>query len=239
MLNVELRAEYSKVRGKAMKIIEFRAFVLITKYTLCDTIKHSMSTLQRSIAGIILAGGQGSRVAGADKGLILYQGQRLIDHAVNKLTTQTHLLIISANRHLKHYEQLGYAVIHDLDVTSYQGPMAGVSASLRYLTDKSNCDSALITSCDTPNIPAFLGKRLAQALFESTASVAVAHDGRRRQNLHCLIKREAWLSLIQHYENGERAMHRWQRKMGDIEVDFSDCDKAFENLNTLEQFNQH
>jgi molybdopterin-guanine dinucleotide biosynthesis protein A len=65
--------------------------------------------------------------------------------------------------------------------------------------------------------------------------VCIAHDGNRRQNLHCLIKRQAWQSLIDFFDNDGRAMHRWLAEVNAVDVDFSDESNAFLNINTTEQ----
>lgn len=194
------------------------------------------------ITGLILAGGEGTRMQGLDKGLQMFKGQPLIEHVIGILTKQVDELLISANRNLPQYQTLGFEVITDLInlddkkrevLADHQGPMAGIAAGLRTLRQHSRADYLAVSSCDTPMLPSTLVPRLFEDLVQSKANVAVAHDGQRPQNLHCLIKRCAWSSLIESFNNGERAMHRWQRANGSVEVDFSDCPEAFANMNTL------
>lgn len=64
-------------------------------------------------------------------------------------------------------------------------------------------------------------------------SVAAAHDGARRQNLHCLIQRRAWQDVIDYFESGERAVWQWQNQHKVVEVDFSDQARAFSNINSF------
>lgn len=183
-----------------------------------------------SIAGIVLAGGKGSRMGGIDKGLYHYRSQRLIEHAIKAVAVQVDKLLISANRNLDIYKAYGHTVIHDTDASSFDGPMAGIAQCLIHLNDSKHTH-ALVSCCDTPNIPTFMAQRLLQTLSSSTKAVATVHDGERRQNLHCLIKRSAWPSLIKFYQNGGRAMHRWQTEIEYLDVDFSDCSTAFKNIN--------
>ncbi len=194
-----------------------------------------MQKNESRIVGIVLAGGAGRRFNGADKGLQIYHGKRLIDHTTSRLEPQVSDLVICANRNIEQYKKLGFHVTRDKD-TGFQGPMAGLSAALEHL-NKSDFDAALITSCDTPNIPLDLGQKL-HAESGHNCLVAVAHDGLRRQNLHCLIKRGAWASLIDFYTNGERAMHRWYGKIGIQEVDFSHNADGFLNINSAERLDR-
>ena len=170
---------------------------------------------------------------GKDKGLLTYQGRRLIEHVIDRLTPQCDDLLICANRNLEAYRALGYPVIADTD-DDYQGPMAGVVSALSFLEPDESVSAVLIATCDTPYLPEDLHQKLAQALVSEGGS-ALADDGQRRQNLHCLLQRPAWKSLQAFYASGERAMHRWHQKAGSISVDFSDQAGCFQNLNRLEQ----
>jgi len=88
-----------------------------------------------------------------------------------------------------------------------------------------------ISSCDTPFLPPDLVQRLIDS--SNANDVCVAHDGQRRQNLHCLIKQRAWPSLLNDFKHGERALWRWQDHQELVEVDFSDQARAFQNLNAI------
>ncbi len=201
---------------------------------------ENVSARQAKIAAVILAGGAGSRMQGVDKGLQLYNGKALTRCVSDILTKQVGSLIISANRSIAEYRSFGFEVISDTANLGsnlgieHQGPMAGIAAGLHHLNTKPKIDLALISSCDTPLLPNDLVQRLYADLIDNDTEVAVAHDGERRQNLHCLIKRCAWTSLITAFDGGERAMYRWQNTQSLIEVDFADCPEAFSNFNTLE-----
>ncbi len=188
-----------------------------------------MSFLSKNIVGLVLAGGQGSRMGGVDKGLEAYLNRPLVDHVIQALAPQTDSLLISANRNLDRYRAFGHTVVEDAD-QNYHGPMAGIAAGLAALTE-SHYEFALVSSCDTPNIPNFMAERLHSKLVSSPAKTAFVHDGQQRQNLHCLIKREAWENLILYYQDGGRAMYKWHQQIGDVAVDFSDCAVDFENFN--------
>lgn len=206
---------------------------------------------KKNIVGLVLAGGAGARMQGFDKGLQTYQGKRLIDHVVERLMPQVGRLMVSANRNIEDYAVVAGTVISDLTTDSrnqnndYQGPMAGIAAVADYLVkerpsskDQQEFQAILISSCDTPLLPLDLCSRLTAALNDKQHLVSVAHDGKRRQNLHCLIAQPAWASLVESFEQGERAMYRWQHSVGVIEVDFSDQHSSFRNFNTLDSLKE-
>jgi molybdopterin-guanine dinucleotide biosynthesis protein A len=65
------------------------------------------------ITGLVLAGGAGRRHGGADKGLLLLQGEPLVAHAARRLAPQVAEVLISANRHLPSYRRWGHRVVSD------------------------------------------------------------------------------------------------------------------------------
>jgi len=200
---------------------------------------------------IVLAGGEGKRLKGIDKGLQRFKQKSLIEHVLERIEPQVEDVVICANRNIKTYQILKNTVLQDHvfsnsqlkqnneEENSFQGPMSGISTALKSYLLHSKASAALITSCDTPKLPLDLRQRLEKHLNHAPGvNVAVAYDGNRRQNLHCFIKRAAWGSLIDFFESGGRAMHRWLESEKAIDVDFSDCPHSFNNYNTLGQINQ-
>src|ERR1700743_1252662 len=70
-------------------------------------------TARSAITGLILAGGQGSRMGGVDKGLEPLQGRPLVEHAIARLAPQVGALMISANRNTDRYAQYGFPIVGD------------------------------------------------------------------------------------------------------------------------------
>jgi molybdopterin-guanine dinucleotide biosynthesis protein A len=73
-----------------------------------------MSTPVEQITGLVLAGGRGTRMGGADKGLASFHGEPLVSRAMRRLQPQVGFVMINANRHLEQYATLGAAVVPDL-----------------------------------------------------------------------------------------------------------------------------
>ena len=75
---------------------------------------------KKEISVVILAGGQGSRMGGKDKGLIKFRKLPLIAHVVNIVKPKVNRILISANRSLDEYSEYGEVISDDL--TGFQGP---------------------------------------------------------------------------------------------------------------------
>ena len=69
---------------------------------------------------LILAGGQGRRMQGKDKGLLDWQGQPLIAHIVDALAENAHEVLVSCNRNSDRYPINGIYknATHYEDITS-------------------------------------------------------------------------------------------------------------------------
>lgn len=181
---------------------------------------------------IILSGGAGSRFNGLDKGLQKNHGSTLVEQVIARVSPQVDSTVVCANRNIERYEAIGLPICQD-QRQGFHGPLSGISSALNEYLIPSGATQALVLSCDVPSLPLDLKKRLQHALDSTPeASIAVVHDGTRRQNLHCLIKREVWQSLVNYFDNGGRAMHRWFDQDISINADFSDCPQSFANYNT-------
>lgn len=181
------------------------------------------------ISAIILSGGRATRMNGADKGLVLLHGKPLIKHVIERLTPQVDEILINANRELSQYQALGYPVLQD-EVEGFLGPLAGFSLGLQHAKH----DYVLTVPCDSPLLPVDLAKRLMAALVEDKAEIAVASSDGSTHPVFCLCKKTVLPSLTAYLQQGERRVSAWQKSQQYIEVDFSDCNDAFTNLNTFE-----
>ena len=86
------------------------------------------------IAGVILAGGKGERLGGADKALVPLAGAPLIAWAAHRLAGQVDALAVSARGDPARFDILGYRVLPDpADAGEADwGPVAGVIAGLHW-----------------------------------------------------------------------------------------------------------
>jgi len=190
------------------------------------------------VAGLILAGGQGSRMNGQDKGLVILRGEPMAAYVARCLAPQVGRLIISANRHAAVYAQYGEVVADDeLELGDWQGPLMGIAAALSSVSvqDTAAPQWLVVTPCDTPFVPADLAQRLIGAALAADASMAyaVAHGQRHSA---CMALRTALLpELLAYLRGGDRKVGLWQARAGAVEAVFDDAPPhAFMNVNTPE-----
>ncbi|VAW52848.1 Molybdenum cofactor guanylyltransferase [hydrothermal vent metagenome] len=176
----------------------------------------------KKISCIILAGGEGKRVDGRDKGLIPYQGKTLIQHVLDSVAPQTDEIVISANRNITIYKSYGYKVISDSS-TQYLGPLAGIAASLPHC--KNNW--ALVVACDMPFLPENLVTTLAEGLSENTVCIA---ESNKQLQLAFLIHKKQLPSLSQSLQSKQLSLMRWvQSQKVSIAKNFKPL--HFQNIN--------
>jgi molybdopterin-guanine dinucleotide biosynthesis protein A len=182
------------------------------------------------ISSIILAGGRAARMGGVDKGLVLLQQKPLIAHVIHRLTPQVNEMFINANRALVQYGTFNLPVLQDAHA-DFIGPLAGVSVGLQH----AKYDYLLTVPCDSPYLPIDLAARLGKALLAQQADIAVAVSDGNVHPVFCLCKKSVLPSLSAFINQGGRKVRDWQESQHLIEVDFSDSNEAFVNVNTLEE----
>lgn len=183
-----------------------------------------------TITTVILAGGEGRRMGGIDKGLVLFRGKPLVEHVIERLAPQTGKLLISANRSEQQYDNYGYPVIADT-LPDFPGPLAGILTALERIDD----ELLLSVPCDTPQLPDDLVQRLVKALADSGADIAIPFDGERLHAAIMLMRRSVAPDLRTYLLSGERKVQLWLKRHHTVQVDFSDQPRAFANLNTLDE----
>jgi molybdopterin-guanine dinucleotide biosynthesis protein A len=190
-----------------------------------------MTIGRERITGLVLAGGRGSRMGGADKGLQLLAGAPLVVHAIERLRPQVGAVLVNANRNAEAYGAFGVPVIADA-VPGFAGPLAGMLAGLT----RCATDWLATVPCDSPHFPADLVERLARAAESAGAEVAIAAtrevDGRLQpQPVFCLLATTLRQRLADSLAGGQRKIDRFTAAQRQVVVEFDDPG-AFANANT-------
>jgi molybdopterin-guanine dinucleotide biosynthesis protein A len=179
------------------------------------------------ITGLILAGGQGRRMGGVDKGLQPLRGRPLVSWVLDRLRPQVTEVLINANQNQGEYARLGCRVVGD-EIGGFAGPLAGLHAGL-----KANVHPFLVmVPCDSPFLPADLVERLHAALVAHHADVAVAKTGEQVHPVFCLVRESLARHLAAFLEGGGRKIDAWYASLRVVEVAFDDQADAFSNINT-------
>jgi len=179
----------------------------------------------------ILAGGQGTRVDGQDKGLMTLAGEPLISHVRERLQAQAGALLICANRNTDRYAKYG-TVVPDT-APGFHGPLAGIAAALAVCRSR----WLLTAPVDSPQPPSDLSRRLHAAAVSRRAGAAVAHTGARREPLFAMYAARLSESAAEALQR-DLPVWRWQDELGIVEVDFSAQAADFLNLNTADDFSR-
>ena len=182
------------------------------------------------ITGIVLAGGQGSRMGGVDKGLAPFRGKALVAHVIERLAPQVDELLVNANRNPEAYAAFGHRVIAD-EIPGFAGPLAGFERGLAHAR------GALVATvpCDSPFVPPDLVARLRAALEAQGADIAVAKTGDQPHPVFCLMRRSVHPSLAGFLASGQRKIDKWYAALRVTEVAFDDEAEAFANINTRDE----
>ena len=182
------------------------------------------------VTGIVLAGGQGRRMGGVDKGLQLLHDKPMVEHVIGRLAPQVDEILINANQNLEAYARFGYRVVPDA-IGGFAGPLAGLHAGL----GAAQHPFALTVPCDSPFLPADLFSRLKNELHEK--DLAVAKTGDQPHPVFSLVRVSVLEHLSRFLSAGGRKIDAWYSTLNIIEVPFDDEADAFRNINTREELN--
>lgn len=173
---------------------------------------------------LLLAGGRGQRMGGADKGLLDWQGRPLIAWLHELVRPLTDDLLISCNRNAERYAPFADRLVSD-DEADFQGPLAGIRAGLRAARQA----NVLILPCDAPQ----LDRQLLEALLSLAGERAVVvRQGEFLEPLFSVIPRALHADLEQAWQAGERSPQRWLRSLDPLTVECPLGDPRLANFNT-------
>lgn len=173
---------------------------------------------------LLLAGGRGQRMGGADKGLLDWQGRPLIAWLHELVRPLTDDLLISCNRNAGRYAPFADRLVSD-DEADFQGPLAGIRAGLRAARQA----NVLILPCDAPQ----LDRPLLEALLSLAGERAVVvRQGEFLEPLFSVIPRALDADLEQAWQAGERSPQRWLRSLDPLTVECPLGDPRLANFNT-------
>ena len=184
--------------------------------------------MTRGVTGIVLAGGQGRRMGGVDKGLQRLHGKPMVAHVLERLAPQVDDIVVNANQNLDAYGAFGHRVVPDA-IGGFAGPLAGLHAGLGAASQP----LAVTSPCDSPFLPADLVARLVAALGEN--DLAVAKTGAQPHPVFSLARVAVRGHLEAFLASGGRKIDAWYATLKVVEVPFDDEADAFRNINTMDE----
>jgi molybdenum cofactor guanylyltransferase len=181
-----------------------------------------------TITGLVLAGGQGRRMGGVDKGLQPLRGKPMAQWAIERLAPQVNEILINCNQNLDSYARFGHRLVPD-EIGGFAGPLAGLHAGLRAAAHP----LVVTVPCDSPFLPQDLVSRLKEKLGAN--QLAVAKTGAQAHPVFSLVRTDVLENLERFLRGGGRKIDAWYASLRTVEVSFDDEADAFRNINTLEE----
>ena len=191
-----------------------------------------MKLYEKNLSVLILAGGKGTRMRGADKGLIKVHGKYIIEHLISMARKYSPYVFVNANRNISFYKKLECNVIKDV-LKDYQGPLAGIYSGLLQV----QTDYLITLPCDGPLISDEYFTKMLELPMTSKIKCAYCND--RLQPVYALIPKKLTGTLKEFLDDGERKIDKWYNQCGMEIVDFSDKQEIFINVNSEEELLQY
>ena len=182
------------------------------------------------ISALLLCGGKGARLGGQDKPLLSLGSDKIIDHLLTRLKSQTGEIVISCSRNVARYEAYESRIV--VDEAPDEGPLGGLQSAFKAV----NTEWALTCPGDIPFLTSELVTRL--SLDAERQGVAVPFADNERQNLCLLINRKRRNELVAFYAQGGRAVKRWLDIASIQSTDLSELGSSFFNVNTARELEE-
>lgn len=187
-----------------------------------------LSSQQNELSVVVLAGGQGQRMGGQDKGLIPFSGKPMIGWTLDCVRPYTKQLIISCNRNIGNYLPYGDSVVCDR-ISGFLGPLAGIHAALEVVQSP----SLLVLPCDTPYINAPLIERLIGVSQKHPDSIVMLAENEYFHPLHAIIPSALSADLESFLLDGQRSVRSWYARHDLIKVAVAATElNALKNVNS-------
>ena len=181
--------------------------------------------------GVILAGGQSTRMGGGDKGLLALGDKPILQHVIDRLSVQTTPIALNANGDPARFTAYGLTVIPD-SIDGFAGPLAGVLAGLDWAATQ-NATHIVTAAADTPFFPETLVADLIQASETQGKPIALARTENGRHPTFGLWPVALREDLRNALETGIRKVVQWTDRHGTATAHFHDAPfDPFFNVNS-------
>ncbi|NND18785.1 MAG: molybdenum cofactor guanylyltransferase, partial [Silicimonas sp.] len=122
--------------------------------------------------GVILAGGQATRMGGGDKGLLKLGNSTILGHVIERFSPQVDAMALNANGDPDRFQGVGMPVLPD-SFKGFPGPLAAVLAGLDWAAEM-GATHMVTAAADTPFFPGDLVPALLAAAEDQEKLIALA-----------------------------------------------------------------
>lgn len=195
--------------------------------------------------GVILAGGQATRMGGGDKGLLALDERPILAHVMDRLAPQVGAMALNANGDAARFDAFGLPVLPD-PIPGFAGPLVGVLAGLDWAAGQ-GAEAIVTVAADTPFFPTDLVAQLTQTAEGMAHPLALAATPRgdtdtKSMSGSGLVRHPTfglWPTALRHdlraaLLDGLRKVVLWTDRHGGREAVFDDTSDPFFNVNTPE-----
>lgn len=186
--------------------------------------------------GVIIAGGQGSRLGGVRKAELLIDGTRMIEHVARRLEGAASPLLVATGPDRGSTIVLGGSMTVTDRLDTYGGPLAGIAAAVAALAERGITDGILVSvAVDTPRLPSDFVDRLTAALGHKAVAVAAWGEDFYPTNAAWRLEAIATLPAMLGTAGSPDSPKRLQSLLGAARVDWAEshAENPFHNVNTM------
>lgn len=187
------------------------------------------------VLGLILGGGQATRMGGGDKCLLPLAGRPILAHILERLAPQVDRVVLNANGDAARFAAFGLPVAGDV-IEGFPGPLAGVLTGLEWARDHAPGLQWIATvPGDGPFLPLDLVARFLTAVEAGAELVAASSGGNSNPVIGLwpvALAGDLRRALV---EEGLRKVDRWTARYRLATVDWpAEPTDPFFNANTRE-----
>lgn len=182
--------------------------------------------------GVILAGGQATRMQGKNKALQKYNGKFLFQHAYDAMSANVDTVCLNVNFNQDVFLEENIDVFNDMTHYSGCGPLSGLVTALS-LFDK-RCSHVLFSPCDTPLVPSDVFAKLIDNVLTQETKAFYIETSEGAQPLHAIIPVAFLQKLLARLEREQYKVMDFYREIN-AEPIFWGSEKNFININYLDQ----
>lgn len=190
-----------------------------------------------TISALIMAGGQGLRMGGKDKGLVLWKGKAFVDYVVEALYPQVDNIAISINRNFEEYAERTPNVFTDARQWQGLGPLAALATAACNI-QLNMAEWLLIVPCDTLLLPDDLvATFIAAAENDPSVHAFYAETATQPHYSVMFIRPRLLQSTPAYLSTGMRTLQGWLEQQHAQAVRF-DNEQSFMNFNSEQEIDK-
>jgi len=153
--------------------------------------KHIREEVQYSVAkkstvnAVVLAGGEGTRMRGADKPFVQLEGKPLLAHVLQRLEGRVESIVLSVNHDAARFSEYGLPTIEDCDF-SQKSPLLGIYSALKFFAERSEDLDSTYLFCvpvDVPIFPETIIEELVNLAIKTESGISYTQVGEQPQPL--------------------------------------------------------